>query len=51
MVVLTSIGGVSAMMLINRKWCIGVTALESLNRSFSPEDIAPLYLRTHYGGS
>jgi hypothetical protein len=46
----TSLGGLSAMLLVNRKWGIGVTAFQNLNESFSPKDLSPLALRAHFEG-
>jgi hypothetical protein len=46
----TPIGGASAMLLINKKWGLGVTAFESLSPSFSPKSVSPLYLQAQFAG-
>ena len=46
----TSFGGGSAMLLLNRKWGIGVSAYQSLNDSYSPKGVAPKYLKAFFGG-
>jgi hypothetical protein len=46
----TSIGGVSGMILINNKFGIGASMAQSLDRTFSPTGITPLYLHTAVGG-
>ena len=46
----TSMSGASAMLLLNKKWGIGVTGQTSVDRSFSPSGVAPLYLSAQFGG-
>ena len=46
----TSLGGFSGMVLFNSKFGIGGTMERSLDRSFSPSGISPLYLHTSVGG-
>jgi hypothetical protein len=46
----TNVGGGSAMLLINKKWGLGVTSFGTVNANFSPKDISPLYLRARFGG-
>ena len=46
----TPIGGGSVMLLINRKWGIGVAGCGTLNEGFSPNGVAPMYLRAYYAG-
>ena len=46
----TSISGASAMLLLNKKWGIGVTGQRSIDRAFSPSGVTPLYLSTQFGG-
>jgi hypothetical protein len=46
----TAIGGGSAMLLLNQKWGFGIAGYRNLEDGFSPKGVAPLYLRTYYGG-
>ena len=46
----TSMSGASAMLLLNKKWGIGVTGQRSIDRAFSPSGVTPLYLSTQFGG-
>ena len=46
----TAMGGSSVMLLLNKRWGIGVTGQMTLDRRFSPSGVAPLYLRAGFGG-
>lgn len=46
----TSIGGASVMLLLNQKFAVGFTGQRSLDQSFSPSGISPLYLHAGMGG-
>jgi hypothetical protein len=43
-------GGVSAMLLFNKRLAVGVTASHSMDRRFSPSGVSPLYLNANFGG-
>jgi hypothetical protein len=47
---MTTFGGASGMLLLNKQWGIGVTGAQSTNRSFSPAGVKPLYMNANYGG-
>lgn len=46
----TPFGGASAMLLIGKRFAIGMTAQRSLNESYSPKGVSPLYLQGGFGG-
>jgi hypothetical protein len=46
----TSFGGASAMLMIGKRFAIGVTAQQSLTESYSPKGVAPRYLQGAFGG-
>jgi hypothetical protein len=46
----TSFSGGSAMLMINNRFALGITAQQSLNRNFSPKGISPLFLQSAIGG-
>ncbi len=46
----TSFGGASAMLMVGKKFAIGVTAQQSLSESYSPKGVSPLYLQSAFGG-
>ena len=46
----TPFGGASAMLMIGKRFAIGVTAQRSLTESYSPKGVSPLYLQGAFGG-
>ncbi len=46
----TSAAGGSMMLLLNKKWGIGVTGQHSLSETFSPSGVKPLVLTTQFMG-
>ena len=46
----TGTAGGSMMLLLNKKWGIGVTAQQNLSETFSPSGVAPLVLDAHFMG-
>ena len=47
---MTSFGGASAMLVVNKKWAIGATAQMSLNDNFSPKAVSPLVVKSSLAG-
>jgi hypothetical protein len=47
----TLLGGGSVMLLLNKKWGLGVSAYHSLDESFSTMNVTPLYLTASYMGA
>ena len=46
----TSLGGASLMLLVNQQFAFGFSGQRSLDQSFSPSGISPLYLHSGMGG-
>ncbi len=46
----TSFAGGSAMLLLNKRLALGVTAQQSLSETFSPNGVSPLVLQSAFGG-
>lgn len=46
----TGFGGGSAMLVFNNRFALGATMQESFQENFSPTSVAPLALRTAFGG-
>ncbi len=46
----THVGGVSAMLLIDKRLAMGLTASMGLDRNFVPTQVAPLYLSSRFEG-
>lgn len=47
---MTNIGGMSAMVIFNKKWAIGVTSQMLASRNFIPTAISPNYMRASWAG-
>jgi hypothetical protein len=41
----TSFGGGSAMLMINNRFALGITAQQSMSNTFSPKNLSPLYVQ------
>jgi hypothetical protein len=46
----TAFGGASAMLMIGKRFAIGVTGQGSLDESYSPKGVAPKYMQGAFGG-
>ena len=46
----TSLGGASLMLLVNQQFAFGFSGQRSLDQSFSPSGVSPLYLHAGMGG-
>jgi hypothetical protein len=44
----TPLAGASAMLLIDKRFALGVTAQTSIDRNFSPTNVAPLFLKSRF---
>ncbi|MBL7816832.1 MAG: hypothetical protein JNL70_17555 [Saprospiraceae bacterium] len=47
---LTNIGGMSGMLIVNKKWAIGLTSQMVTSRNFVPSAISPNYMRAAWMG-
>jgi hypothetical protein len=47
---MTNLGGMSAMIILNKKWAFGVTSQTVANRNFAPSAISPNYMRASWAG-
>jgi hypothetical protein len=46
----TSFNGGSFMLLLNKKWAVGITGMGNSVQNYSPSNVTPQYLRSGFGG-